>query len=77
MCQTVTWTYVTAAQTDITAGQRIAPVAAGVVLPLSAVTAVLHGFASVFGDDMHAYLLTGQRQSSDDIWPQVRTLTLC
>jgi hypothetical protein len=54
MCQTVTSTYVTAPQTDITAGQRIAPVAAGVVLPLSAVTAVLHGFASVFGDDMHA-----------------------
>ena len=50
--------------------------AAGVVLPLSAVTAVLHGFASAFGDDMHAYLLTGQRQSSDDIWPRERTLAV-
>ena len=28
------------------------------------------------GDDMHAYLLTGQRQSWDEIWPQVRTLTV-
>lgn len=28
------------------------------------------------GEDMHAYLLTGQRQSWDQIWPQVRTLTV-
>ena len=28
------------------------------------------------GDDMHAYLLTGQRQSWDEIWPRVRTLTV-
>jgi len=28
------------------------------------------------GDDMHAYLLTGQRQSWESIWPQVRTLTV-
>jgi hypothetical protein len=28
------------------------------------------------GDDMHAYLLTGQRQSWDPIWPKVRTLTV-
>lgn len=28
------------------------------------------------GDDMHAYLLSGQRQSWDLIWPQVRTLTV-
>ena len=27
------------------------------------------------GDDMRAYLLTGQRQSWDEIWPRVRTLT--
>ena len=26
------------------------------------------------GEDMHAYLLTGQRQSWDEIWPRVRTL---
>jgi 4-amino-4-deoxy-L-arabinose transferase-like glycosyltransferase len=41
---------VTAAQTDTIPGQRIAPFAAGVVLPIAAVTAVLHGIASVFGD---------------------------
>ncbi|MDT5064977.1 MAG: hypothetical protein QOK02_1132 [Mycobacterium sp.] len=28
------------------------------------------------GDDLHAYLLTGQRQSWDVIWPNVRTLTV-
>jgi hypothetical protein len=28
------------------------------------------------GEDMHAYLLTGQRQSWDEIWPQVRILTV-
>jgi hypothetical protein len=28
------------------------------------------------GEDMHAYLLTGQRQSLDEIWPRVRTLTV-
>jgi hypothetical protein len=28
------------------------------------------------GDGMHAYLLTGQRQSWDVIWPEVRTLTV-
>jgi hypothetical protein len=28
------------------------------------------------GDDMHAYLLTGQRQSWEDIWPRLRTLTV-
>jgi hypothetical protein len=28
------------------------------------------------GDDMHAYLLTGQRQSWDEIWPRLRTLTV-
>jgi hypothetical protein len=27
-------------------------------------------------EDMHAYLLTGQRQSWDEIWPRVRTLTV-
>jgi len=28
------------------------------------------------GDDMHAYLLTGQRQSWDEIWPRLRTLAV-
>jgi hypothetical protein len=28
------------------------------------------------GEDMHAYLLTGQRRSWDEIWPRVRTLTV-
>ncbi len=28
------------------------------------------------GDDLHAYLLTGQRQSWDEIWPRMRTLTV-
>jgi hypothetical protein len=28
------------------------------------------------GEDMHAYVLTGQRQSWDLIWPKVRTLTV-
>lgn len=28
------------------------------------------------GDDIHAYLLTGQRQPWDEIWPQLRTLTV-
>jgi hypothetical protein len=50
MAPTVTWARVTAAQTDTIPGQRIAPFAAGVVLPIAAVTAVLHGIASVFGD---------------------------
>jgi hypothetical protein len=27
-------------------------------------------------DDMHTYLLTGQRQSWDEIWPRLRTLTV-
>ena len=49
MAPTVTWTYVTAAQTDTIPGQRIAPFAAGVVLPIAALTAVLHCVASVFG----------------------------
>jgi hypothetical protein len=28
------------------------------------------------GEDMDAYLLTGQRQSWDAIWPRLRTLTV-
>jgi hypothetical protein len=28
------------------------------------------------GDDMHAYLLSGQRQSWESIWPRIRTLTV-
>ncbi|MEN3321426.1 MAG: hypothetical protein V7643_4828 [Mycobacterium sp.] len=28
------------------------------------------------GEDMHAYLLTGQRRSWDEIWPRLRTLTV-
>ncbi len=39
----------TAAETDPIPGQRIAPFAAGVVLPIAAVTVVLHSVASVFG----------------------------
>jgi hypothetical protein len=31
---------------------------------------------SDIGDDMHAYLLTGQRQSWDVSWPRLRTLTV-
>lgn len=46
---TVTWTHVAETQTDDTAGQRISPFAAGVVLPIAAVTAVLHCVAGIFG----------------------------
>ena len=28
------------------------------------------------GEDMHAYLLTGQRQSWDHMWPRLRTSTV-
>jgi len=28
------------------------------------------------GDDLHAYLLTGQRQSWQQLWPKLRTLTV-
>jgi hypothetical protein len=35
---------------DTSAGQRISPFAAGAVLPIAAVTAVLHCIASAFGD---------------------------
>jgi hypothetical protein len=49
MDSTVTWTHVTEAQTDTTAGQRISPFAAGAVLPIAAVTAVLHCIATTFG----------------------------
>ena len=28
------------------------------------------------GDDMHAYLPTGQRQSWDEMWPRLHTLTV-
>jgi hypothetical protein len=41
---------VTSAQTDTSAGQRISPFAATVVLPIAALTAVLHCIASAFGD---------------------------
>ena len=46
---TVTWTRVTIAQTDTAPDRRIAPFAAGVVLPIAGVVAVLHCAASVFG----------------------------
>jgi hypothetical protein len=49
MASTVTWTRVTRAQTETAAGQRISPFAAGAVLPIAAVTAVLHCIASAFG----------------------------
>ena len=39
----------TRAQTETAAGQRISPFAAGAVLPIAAVTAVLHCIASAFG----------------------------
>jgi hypothetical protein len=41
---------VTSAQTDTSAGQRISPFAATVVLPIAVLTAVLHCIASAFGD---------------------------
>jgi hypothetical protein len=50
MAPTVTWTHVTSAQTDTSAGQRISPFAATVVLPIAVLTAVLHCIASAFGD---------------------------
>jgi hypothetical protein len=28
------------------------------------------------GDDMHVYLLTGQRQSWQELWPKLHTLTV-
>jgi hypothetical protein len=28
------------------------------------------------GEDIHVYLLMGQRQSWDQMWPQLRTLTV-
>ena len=49
MAPTVSWPYVTAAQPDTIPGKHIAPFAAGVVLPIAALTAVLHCFASIFG----------------------------
>jgi hypothetical protein len=53
-----------------------------VVLYVGSDPAALHEYfadvsaAGDIGDDMHAYLLTGQRQSWDVIWPKVRTLTV-
>jgi uncharacterized membrane protein len=44
------WARVTEAQTDTSAGQRISPFAAAVVLPIAAITAVIHCIASAFGD---------------------------
>jgi hypothetical protein len=44
------WARVTEAQTDTSAGQRISPSAAAVVLPIAAITAVMHCIASAFGD---------------------------
>ena len=40
----------TRAQTDTSAGQRISPFAAGVVVPIAVATGVLHRIASAFGD---------------------------
>jgi pimeloyl-ACP methyl ester carboxylesterase len=49
-----------------------------VTLPLRAANPLATHIAVVgdVGDDMHAYLLTRQRQSLDDIWPRVRTLAV-
>jgi Dolichyl-phosphate-mannose-protein mannosyltransferase len=44
------WARVTEAQTDTSAGQRISPFAAAVVLPIATITAVMHCIASAFGD---------------------------
>jgi len=41
---------VTSAQAETSPGQRISPFASGVVLPIAAITAVLHCIASAFGD---------------------------
>lgn len=65
------------AQTDTFAGQRISPFATGWRDP----GALRPYFADVrtvgdIGEDMHAYLLTGQRQSWQEIWPPLRTLTV-
>ena len=46
---TVTWARVTMAQLDTAAGRHIAPFAAGVVLPIAGVVALLHCAASAFG----------------------------
>jgi hypothetical protein len=50
MAPTVTWSRVTSAQSETAAGQRISAFAAGAVLPIAAVTAVLHCLASALGD---------------------------
>jgi len=50
MAPTVTWGHVTRVQTDTSAGQRMSPFAAGVDIPIAAVTAVLHCIASIFGN---------------------------
>src|SRR5262245_16697901 len=50
MAPTVTWRHVTRAQTDTSAGQRVSPFAAGLVVPIAVATAVLHCIASAFGD---------------------------
>jgi len=49
MAPTVTWTYVTASEADTIPGQRIAPFATGIVLPIAAIAAVMHSVASLFG----------------------------
>jgi hypothetical protein len=61
MASTVTWRHVTAAQSDPGA--------------LRVYFADSRRVGDV-GEDMHAYLLTRQRQSWDAIWPRVRTLTV-
>ncbi|OCB52076.1 glycosyl transferase family 39 [Mycobacterium vulneris] len=47
----LTWVYVTTAHADGPAGQRISPFAAGIVLPISVITAILHCIAGVL--DQH------------------------
>jgi hypothetical protein len=35
-----------------------------------------HDTVGDVGEDIHVYLLMGQRQSWDQMWPQLRTLTV-
>ena len=63
MASTVTWARVTGAQTDTAAGQRISPFAAGAVLPIAAVTAVLHCIA------LQAHSVTATGSTRCTCWP--------
>src|SRR5262245_64314462 len=49
MASTVTWSHVTDAETDTPTDQRVSPFAAGIVLPIAPLTAVIHCVVSAFG----------------------------